>query len=281
MRPAARRYDLTLHLPPIITGSPDTTIQGEKAARLLDIVAKCPNPTVPCIPPMGRIVSASTTVFVNKMGQARVGDKVLCGAAGSQGQEPPGGFHPPASGYSARREDHYEKLMEVEHEASRFDEEEAKNRQAYDGSRKQAEVPVGVPPAAVKPRPPSPPPPPRRAASKTKPRKPTDAPNPVAPKKAAKKKAPAKKSISMPALGAAGKTRVGQGVSGSALGAPTNRAPGQKPPEEKENNRRESQIDLRFPMNLRFGFRLAIPAPPIPIAPNVIVPIGALTVIVG
>jgi uncharacterized Zn-binding protein involved in type VI secretion len=280
--PAARKNDLTLPIhgsPKIVTGSPDTTIKGQPAARLWDITDVCklpPTPLVaPCKPPMGRIVSASMTVFINKVGAARLFDLVYCGALAVPhvpnpvplgipmiGQ-PNGGTPPSVSEYRPRREDHYEKLMEVEHERSQFDDVDPQDRQAYDGQRQAPTIPVGVPPAAVKPR--KPPPPTPRPGSKPAARKSTDKPNPVGKKKAAGAP-PKKKSISLPSVPLTGKPAVGQGVAGSALGPPTRRGPPQKPPEEKERQRRESQVVLRFPINLRFGFKrgLTVPLP----APN-------------
>ncbi len=218
---AARKDDRTLHTPKIITGSPDTTIEKKKAARLFDIVKTCPIPY--CKPPMGRIVSSSLTVFINSVGAARLFDRVLCNSAAIPGTEPPGGFHPPAGGYRARREDHYHELMEVEHEASAFDEEKAYDREKYDGKRDRPQIPVGVPPGGT------------------------------GGKRGQLKQVAGKSGSEM--------IRMGQGPGGSALGPPADRGDGIREEVEKEKERKEKEIDIAFPIDLRFGFRAGIPSP--------------------
>ncbi|HHH30292.1 MAG TPA: hypothetical protein ENK57_18390 [Polyangiaceae bacterium] len=140
--PAARKLDLTVHVPVIIiTGSPDTKIGYLPAARLNDVGTPCPLP--PCKPPMPKIVSSSKSVFINNLGAARVGDFVN-DAAAAKPPGPGGCSHAPAKGYQARKADHYEAVMAVEHEQSDWDVEDTFQRQAYDGSRDAAPVPSGV-----------------------------------------------------------------------------------------------------------------------------------------
>ena len=114
--PAARKLDLTVHVPVIIiTGSPDTKIGYLPAARLNDVGTPCPLP--PCKPPMPKIVSSSKTVFINNLGAARVGDFVNDSAA-AKPPGPGGCSHPAAKGYRPRKADHYEEVIAVEHEQS-------------------------------------------------------------------------------------------------------------------------------------------------------------------
>ncbi len=140
--PAARKLDLTVHVPVIIiTGSPDTKIGYLPAARLNDVGTPCPLP--PCKPPMPKIVSSSKTVFINNLGAARVGDFVNDSAA-AKPPGPGGCSHPAAKGYRPRKADHYEEVIAVEHEQSDWDVEDKFERQAYDGTREAAAVPAGV-----------------------------------------------------------------------------------------------------------------------------------------
>lgn len=139
--PAAHKLSPTLHIPVIInSGSPDTKVCYLPAARLDDVGTPCPLP--PCKPPKPKIVSSSTTVFINKLGAARVLDFVYCGAMGTTG--PGGCSHPSATGYKARKADHYEALFAVEHEQSDWDVEDEFKRGEYDGTREEAAAPVGV-----------------------------------------------------------------------------------------------------------------------------------------
>jgi len=140
--PAARKSDLTVHAPVIVaTGSPDTTIGNLPAARLNDVATPCPLP--PCKPPQGKIVSSSTTVFINNLGAARVGDAVLDGA-GATPPGPGGCSHAAAVGYQARSQDHYEAIIAVEHEQSAWDEEKVFERVDYDGQRQEAATPTAA-----------------------------------------------------------------------------------------------------------------------------------------
>ncbi|MBW2524108.1 MAG: PAAR domain-containing protein [Deltaproteobacteria bacterium] len=141
-KPQARLTDANVHPPVVITGSPDVIVCHLPAARLNDVTAPCPV----CGPPTppGKIVTSSSTVFINRMGAARVSDKVACGAGGA----PPGGCsHPPAKGYQVRSEDSYEKMMKGEHESSEFDEVADLPEEKQDGSRDQAQVTAGIPAA--------------------------------------------------------------------------------------------------------------------------------------
>src|SRR6187401_3354736 len=71
MPQAARKGDLTVHGGVIAEGSPDVTIGGMPAARLLDKHV-CP------LHGPGPITETSFTVYINKVGAARVLDKCTC-----------------------------------------------------------------------------------------------------------------------------------------------------------------------------------------------------------
>jgi uncharacterized Zn-binding protein involved in type VI secretion len=71
MQPAARKGDPTIHLGIIEEGSPNVTIGGMPAARLLD-KHLCP------LHGPGPITSSSMTVYINGMGAARVLDQCTC-----------------------------------------------------------------------------------------------------------------------------------------------------------------------------------------------------------
>ena len=103
MSDQARIFDPCTHVGTMVTtGSPDTLVGYQLAARLGDLTTPCP---ICKIPLPGRIVKGSRTVFINKMPAARVSDKVICGAGVPPA--PPGGFHMPASEYKVRPEDNY------------------------------------------------------------------------------------------------------------------------------------------------------------------------------
>lgn len=141
-KPAARKFDLTVHVPVIIiTGSPDTKIGYLPAARLNDVATPCLLPI--CKPPQGKIVSSSTTVFINRLGAARIGDFVLDNA-GAKPPGPGGCSHPKAKGYSARGVDHYEKLIELEHEANEWDTVDEFKRKKYAKKRPKVASPTGI-----------------------------------------------------------------------------------------------------------------------------------------
>ena len=71
----ARLGDKTSHGGVIITGSPDTRVNGRPAARLGDLHV-CP------LPGHGTaaILTGSGTVKINRRPAARVGDRTACGA---------------------------------------------------------------------------------------------------------------------------------------------------------------------------------------------------------
>ncbi|WP_211365295.1 PAAR domain-containing protein [Polyangium fumosum] len=71
MPQAARKGDLTVHGGVIAEGSPDVTIGGMAAARLLDKHV-CP------LHGPGPVTQTSLTVYINKVGAARVGDACTC-----------------------------------------------------------------------------------------------------------------------------------------------------------------------------------------------------------
>jgi uncharacterized Zn-binding protein involved in type VI secretion len=104
-QPQSRLTDLTLHAPPVISGSPDTIVGGLLAARVGDLTSPCP---VCLTPPPGKIVSGSSSVFINSVAAARITDAVACGA----GSVPPGGgSHGPVSIYAVKPEDNYVDAM--------------------------------------------------------------------------------------------------------------------------------------------------------------------------
>ncbi|MDC3956484.1 PAAR domain-containing protein [Polyangium jinanense] len=71
MPQAARKGDLTVHGGVLAEGSPDVTIGGMPAARLTDKHV-CP------LHGPGPVTQTSFTVFINKVGAARVGDACTC-----------------------------------------------------------------------------------------------------------------------------------------------------------------------------------------------------------
>jgi len=71
MPPAARKGDLTSHGGVLVEGSPDVTIGGMAAARLMDKHV-CP------LHGPGPVTQTSFTVFINKVGAARVTDACTC-----------------------------------------------------------------------------------------------------------------------------------------------------------------------------------------------------------
>jgi hypothetical protein len=244
-------------------------------------VCKLPLPA-PCKPPMGRILTASRTVFINRWGCARILDRVLCGAAAVPGTEPGGCSHSAASEYRVRDADHYEKLMEVEHEASEFDRVGAYQREAYEGKRQAPAIPVGVPPstgatAASKS---SKPPAAKPTAGAAKPLAGEGAkPNPIGGDGKPAAPAATKGSGALPA--AKSKARMGQGAAGKPLDPPTEAAAAKAYEEEKENERKQTQPTLDFPIDLKFGIRLKYPAPPLPLPLINTIFSGELTVLVG
>ncbi len=137
---AARKLDLTIHAPVINSGSPDTTVGGQPAARLADVTLPCPL----CKTPGGKIVTSSATVFINRQGAARMSDKVSCGPAGAG---PGGCSHPPAKGYQPRDDDHYENLIAGEHEVSEFDSVDTVSEAAPRTPGESATKPVGLAPS--------------------------------------------------------------------------------------------------------------------------------------
>ncbi len=118
MKPAAKKGDLCLHAGKIQTGSPDTTTNDKKSARLGDIHdCKSHPPGAPPWPP-GPIVTGSSTVFINRLKAARHTDKLMCGAPGPP---PPGAANPQTTSYEVRDDDAYQVLMAVEHEVQKRD----------------------------------------------------------------------------------------------------------------------------------------------------------------
>lgn len=69
----ARQGDLHSHGGQIITGSPDTFVNGARVARLTDL-AMCPQHGAV------QIIQGSATVYANGLQVARLGDLLACGA---------------------------------------------------------------------------------------------------------------------------------------------------------------------------------------------------------
>ena len=97
---AARLTDECEHDNNVKSGSQDTVIGKQPAARLGDQVTSC----VRCLSPPGKIVTGSKTVFINSVAAARVSDQVECGGAD---EPPPPGKHPPVTPYVVKKEDDY------------------------------------------------------------------------------------------------------------------------------------------------------------------------------
>lgn len=105
---AARKMDPCMHGGMVKDGSPDTTIGGMPAARWGDGHI-CP------IHPPGRIVKASATVFINKMGAVRKLDTIACAVPATPA--PGGTAHKVALHHKENpdNEDDYEKIFYAEH----------------------------------------------------------------------------------------------------------------------------------------------------------------------
>jgi uncharacterized Zn-binding protein involved in type VI secretion len=138
---AAKKGDMCLHKGTVQSGSPDTTIEGKPAARLSDkTVCRVHFP-----PPMkglgdGKIVTASSTVYINRLGAARKTDLCQCKMPGSA---PPGTASPQTKSYEVRGADHYQKLMVVEHEVAAWD-KVRDIKEADLGKVGEADDPLGV-----------------------------------------------------------------------------------------------------------------------------------------
>lgn len=78
MPPAARAGDQTAHGTPLSgTGSPDVFIEGQPAWRATADVHSCPLSTGPNPHGGGVVAVGSTTVLINNMPAARLGDQVV------------------------------------------------------------------------------------------------------------------------------------------------------------------------------------------------------------
>lgn len=259
-KPQARLTDVTAHAPPIISGSPDTSVEYLPAARLNDLTAPCP---VCKTPPPGKIVTSSKTVFINGLGAARATDKVACGAGGSP---PGGGSHPPAQGYQARPEDSYEKMMEGEHEISDFDLVDVYQRQGLDGSGQEAKDPEGIkPPSGGRNASP-----PSNPASKRdnggEPYASSESPNPYGrqvnrgePRNSSELKGGDQRAAAEEEL--TGRKSIGLGEHSAGVKRGQDAAPdgGKKLSAEydKEEKRVKIKLNLKFPIELSFGKRSA------------------------
>jgi uncharacterized Zn-binding protein involved in type VI secretion len=89
-----------MHPTVVVSGSPDTLIGAQPAARVGDLSTPCPL----CKTPPGAIVQGSSTVFINSQPAARILDPIACGAGGAP---PGGGAHAPVGVYEPKPEDDY------------------------------------------------------------------------------------------------------------------------------------------------------------------------------
>jgi uncharacterized Zn-binding protein involved in type VI secretion len=257
-KPQARLTDLTVHSPPVISGSPDTSIEYLPAARLNDLTAPCP---LCKTPPPGKIVTSSKTVFVNGLGAARLSDKVACGSGGSP---PGGGSHPPAKGYEVRPDDSYEKMIEGEHEISEFDLVEGEQPKKLDGSGDEADAPEGIKPGSPSRGASQPSSPGSRRAGDGVPYHSGGSPNPYSRQV---NRGQAKSSQSLQGGDIRPQTEeqltgrksvgVGEVSAGAKFGEGAGPAGGKKGSVEydKEEKRVKIKLNLKFPMELSFGKR--------------------------
>lgn len=79
MPPAARVGDNTSHGTPLAgsVGSPNVFIGGRPAWRAMVDVHTCPLTSGPVPHVGGTVMKGSTSVFINKMPAARMGDKII------------------------------------------------------------------------------------------------------------------------------------------------------------------------------------------------------------
>lgn len=78
MKPAARLGDQTAHGTPLTgTASPNVFIGNKPAWRALGDVHTCPLSSGPAPHVGGSVAKGSSTVFVNKMPAARLGDTIV------------------------------------------------------------------------------------------------------------------------------------------------------------------------------------------------------------
>ncbi len=113
MTVAAKKGDLCMHGGEITTGSPDTTIGDQPAARVGDQHSCKSHPPGNPPWPAGPIVTGSSTVYINGAKAARNGDQCQCGAPGPA---PPGAANPEISTYEVQPDDHIHELLAGEHE---------------------------------------------------------------------------------------------------------------------------------------------------------------------
>jgi uncharacterized Zn-binding protein involved in type VI secretion len=251
---AARVGDSCLHQGKVETGSGDTYTEDKKQARLGDMHS-CkvhPPPPVPPGPGMGRIVTASTSVFVNNMGAARVTDLCLCML---QTPIPPDAANPRTSEYKVRKEDNYQELMLIEHEIAERD--KVKDVKEPDkGAAGEVDDPTGVAEAKAPPRPPEPPPSPNSVTVKGK--LDDQKPYPKEPPVAAGKSKKIESKDEDPKL-AGGKSMTPPAKKKEAPGAPAAGKDGAAAKEkEKPREKPKVSIDLAFSMNLSIGMRLGL-----------------------
>jgi hypothetical protein len=208
-----------------------------------------PPPPVPPGPGMGRIVTASSSVFVNNVGAARVTELCLCML---QTPIPPDAANPRTSEYKVRREDSYHEMMAVEHEIAERD--RVKDVKEPDkGATGKVDDPTGVAEAQAPPRPPEPPPSPHSVTAKGKANDQKPYPKePALP--GAKSKKLGSKDEDPKLAGAAPMTPPAKKkqTPGAGTGATAEKE------KEKKREKPEVSIDLTFSMDLSIGMRLGI-----------------------
>lgn len=125
MPKAARITDPCMHpAARISTGSPDTIIGNQKAARLGDHSNGCKVP-IPTPPHVGGTLSkCSLKVFINFLPAARVGDLLICPAPGPTG--PPGGPKHSAKAYEVVRDDDIVSLVYVQTRNGDWDKDQSR-----------------------------------------------------------------------------------------------------------------------------------------------------------
>lgn len=86
MRPAARKFDLTVHGGAIVQGASMVLTEGQPAARVSDMTI-CPlsPPVVPPPPHVGGpiIGPGAGMVFIEGLPAARLGDAAICAGGGA------------------------------------------------------------------------------------------------------------------------------------------------------------------------------------------------------
>jgi PAAR motif len=143
---AARIDDRCIHLgAKLATGSPDTIVGGQKQSRLGDISLGCEIP-IPAPPhKVGHLVKCSMTVFVNGLGAARVGDKLICPSPPPT-PGPPGGPRHAVKRYETVDADNYVAVLYVDGRTGEYNDPEENKVQigVFEKSRKGEDYKVKV-----------------------------------------------------------------------------------------------------------------------------------------